>query len=248
MQSNNPALNANTFNSRYTNVIGDNSVMTMNGTVNKSAILLAILIGAAIYPWYQIKTGNISMLMPMLLIGLIGGLVLSFVTIFKPSFSPITAPLYAIFEGVLLGAVSAIYDEKFHGIALQALMLTVGVLSLMLFLYRTKIIRVTEGFKIGMLCAMGAIGLLYFTNFILGLFGIHLSFMTDSSPLSIGLSCIIVGVASLNLILNFDVIETGVNAGSPKYMEWYGAFGLMLALVWLYMEILSLLAKLKGRD
>lgn len=248
-KSSNPALNANNYSKSYGQMQSASTSMTMDGTVNKTAILLALVILAAVYPWYQISTlGNMKLGMPLMIGGFIGGFILALITIFKPNFSPVTAPIYAIFEGVALGAVSALYNAQFQGIALQALMLTIGVLSLMLFLYRTKIIQATAGFRMGVVCATGAIALVYLVSLALSFFGIQLSFMHDSSPLSIGISLVIVTVASLNLILDFDLIENNVNSGAPKYMEWYGAFGLLVTLVWLYLEMLRLLAKLKGRD
>jgi len=248
-KSSNPALNANNYSKSYGQMQGASTSMTMDGTVNKTAILLALVIVAAIYPWYQISTlGNMKLGMPLMIGGFIGGFILALITIFKPNFSPVTAPIYAIFEGVALGAVSAVFNAQFQGIALQALMLTIGVLSLMLFLYRTKIIQATAGFRMGVVCATGAIAIVYLVSFALSFFGIQMSFMHDSSPLSIGISLVIVTVASLNLILDFDLIENNVNSGAPKYMEWYGAFGLLVTLVWLYLEMLRLLAKLKGRD
>lgn len=248
-KSSNPALNANNYSKSYGQIQNISTSMTMDGTVNKTAILLVLVIAAAIYPWYQVSTlGNTKLVLPLMLIGFIGGLILALITIFKPNFSPVTAPIYAIFEGLALGAVSAMYNTQFQGIALQALMLTIGVLSLMLFLYRTKVIQATAGFKMGVICATGAIALVYIVSFVLGFFGIQMSFLHDSSPLSIGISFVIVGVAALNLILDFDLIENSVNSGAPKYMEWYGAFGLLVTLVWLYLEMLRLLSKLKGRD
>lgn len=259
----NPVLSPNTFSNKYMGgaSIASNDTMTMNGTIGKTAILLALVVASAIYPWHlvnqavvagqlnqavfaeQFKTVNILMI-----VGCIGGLIFALITSFKPNFSPVTAPIYAVFKGVALGAISAIYNIQSQGIALQALMLTIAVLCLMLFLYRTKIIQVTDKFKMVVICATGAIMLLYLVSFVLSFFSISIPFLHGSGWISIGVSLAIVVVAALNLALDFDLIEQGTNAGAPKYMEWYGGFALLVTLVWLYLEILRLLSKLKGRD
>jgi uncharacterized YccA/Bax inhibitor family protein len=183
--------------------------------------------------------------MGYLLGGGIGGFILAMVTIFKKEWSPVTAPLYALVEGLFLGAISAIYNAQFQGIVLQAVMLTFGIMFALLFAYRSGLIKATENFKLGVAAATGGIALIYIATIVLGLFGIKIPFIHDSGLIGIGFSLFVVVVASLNLVMDFDFIESGVEAGAPKYMEWYGAFGLMVTLVWLYLELLRLLSKLR---
>ena len=222
--------------------------MTVQGTVDKTAILLAITIFAAIWPWKMLlESRDPQMVMPLLLLGSLGGFVLALATIFKRTWAPITAPLYAACEGLTLGAISALYEVRYHGLPFQAMALTFGVLAVMLVAYKTKAIRATERFKLGVIAATGAIAVVYLFSMVMGFFGVHLGFLTSSSPIGIGISLLIVGVAALNLVLDFDTVEQGVRMGAPKYMEWYGAFGILLTLVWLYLEILRLLAKLNNR-
>ena len=185
----------------------------------------------------------------MILFGSIGGLILAILTIFKKDWAPYTVPLYAILEGLALGSISYFYNTQYEGIVLQAISLTVLILFSLLFAYRTKIIKPTENFKLGVFAATGGIVLLYFINFIMGFFGTGISLLSpqNSSMMSIGISLAIIVVASLNLVIDFDFIEEGVEKGAPKYMEWYGAFGLLVTLIWLYLEILRMLAKLRSR-
>jgi uncharacterized YccA/Bax inhibitor family protein len=178
--------------------------------------------------------------------GAIGGFVLALVTAFKKEWSPVTAPLYALVEGFFLGSISAIYNAQFEGIVLQAVMLTFGTLFALLFAYRTGLIKATENFKLGVAAATGGIFLIYLATIVLGLFGIKIPYIHESGIIGIGFSLFVIVIAALNLVLDFDFIESGVEAGAPKYMEWYGAFGLMVTLVWLYIEFLRLLAKLRG--
>jgi len=177
----------------------------------------------------------------------IGGFVLALVTVFKKEWSPVTAPLYALLEGLALGGISSFLDTAYPGIAIQAVGLTFGTLFVMLFLYTTGVLRATRKFVIGVVAATGAIFLVYMADFVMGFFGRNVPLLNDSGPWGIAISGIIVVVAALNLILDFDLIERGVQAGAAKYMEWYGAFGLMVTLVWLYLEILRLLAKSRRR-
>jgi uncharacterized YccA/Bax inhibitor family protein len=185
----------------------------------------------------------------MILIGSVGGLIIAILTIFKKEWSPVTVPLYAILEGLALGSVSYLYNTQYEGIIIQAVSLTVLILFSMLFAYRTKIIKPTENFKLGVFAATGGVVLLYFISFIMSFFGEGISLLSsqNSSMMSIGLSLVIIVIASLNLVIDFDFIEEGAEKGAPKYMEWYGAFGLLVTLIWLYLEILRMLAKLKNR-
>ncbi len=243
-RTSNPALNSNTFSEQINNnssLLLD-SKMTIKGTVDKTAISLVLLIASAYYTF----SPNME---SMILFGSIGGLILAIVTIFKKDWAPYTVPLYAILEGLALGSISYFYNTQYEGIVLQAISLTVLILFSLLFAYRTKIIKPTENFKLGVFAATGGIVLLYFINFIMGFFGTGISLLSpqNSSMMSIGISLAIIVVASLNLVIDFDFIEEGAEKGAPKYMEWYGAFGLLVTLIWLYLEILRMLAKLRSR-
>jgi len=228
------------------------TVTTVQGSVAKTFLLAAILSFTALYSWNFLGTPQFpAFLLP---VSFIGGFIVAMITIFKPSAAPVTAPLYAALEGLLLGAISRYYDlayaAKFQGtggIALQAVMLTAGTLFVMLFVYSTGLVRVTEKLKAGIIVATGALGLFYMVTILLSLFGVQMPLVFSATPLGIGFSLFVVGLAAFNLLLDFDFIEKAAYAGAPKYMEWYGAFGLMVTLVWLYLEILRLLAKLSDR-
>jgi uncharacterized YccA/Bax inhibitor family protein len=180
--------------------------------------------------------------------GLVGGLVVALVTIFKKEWSPISAPIYALLEGLALGGISAIFDKSYPGIAMQAISLTFGVTFVMLLAYKFRIVQATRGFKLGVIAATGGIAIVYLISMVMSLFfHTQMSFLYAATPLGIGISLFVVIIASLNLIIDFDMIETGARMGAPKYMEWYGAFGLMVTLIWLYMEILRLLSKVRRR-
>jgi uncharacterized YccA/Bax inhibitor family protein len=248
----NPALSTKSFES-FGGFVGtqaraSSDVMTIQGTVNKTAILLAIVLVAGLLPWRTFfNSGDPAAVMPMLWVGLIGGLVLALVTIFKKSWAPFLAPLYAGFEGLVLGGVSAIYEVQFPGIVFQAVALTFGTLAVLLITYKTGAIKATANFKRGVIAATGAVCLVYIVTFALRMFGVDVGFMHSAGPLGIGISMVVVVIAALNLVLDFDFIEEGSKKGAPKYMEWYGAFGLLVTLVWLYLEILRLLSKLNSR-
>lgn len=243
MRTSNPALNENTFNGHL--AIGEQR-MTIQGTVNKTAALLVIVMFAAIYTWQKFTT-NPAAAWPLVIGGSIGGLIVGLVTTFKKQWSPFTAPIYALCEGLLIGGISAVYEAKFQGIVLQAGMLTFGTLFALLAAYRTGWIRATENFKLGVVAATGGICIMYLVSWVLSMFNVNMSFMHGSSMLSIGISAFVVVIAALNLVLDFDFIEQGAEVGAPKYLEWYAAFGLLVTLVWLYLEILRLLAKLSSR-
>ena len=256
----NPALNENTFDLSYD--LPDEQVMTMEGTVAKSAVLVGLTVTAAAVTWGITTAGGVfdaAAAMPWLFGGAIGGLILALITIFSPKKAPVTAPLYAIFEGLFLGAISAWYEASFgagaqgasagmlSGIVVQAAGLTFSVLAVMLILYATRIIRVTEKLRAGIIAATGAVVVFYVAAMVLRLFGMNMPFLNSPSPLGIGISLVIVGIAAFNLLLDFDLIERGCKQGSPKYMEWYAGFSLLVTLVWLYLEILRLLSKLRSR-
>lgn len=253
MRSGNPVLKDSTFLDLSSGVSypGKAGTMTLNGTVNKTGMLLLMTVLTAAFAWSQTMTptGEVAPgAMIYLWGGAIGGLVLALVTTFKKEWSPVTAPLYALVEGFFLGSISAIYNAQFQGIVLQAVMLTFGIMFALLFAYRSGLIKATENFKLGVAAATGGIMLIYLATIVLGLFGINIPYIHESGLIGIGFSLFVVVIASLNLVLDFDFIESGVEAGAPKYMEWFGAFGLMVTLVWLYLELLRLLSKLQSRD
>ena len=237
-RSGNPVLSKNTFSSAYD--ISD--VMTINGTVNKTAISLLLLIGTGYLTFGAINTG-------ILIACGIGGFIIAIITVFKKEWAPITVPIYAILEGGLLGGISFMYNSLYDGIVTDAIFLTVGILLSLLVAYRSGYIKPTENFKLGIFAATGGIAIVYLVNFVMGFFGSSMGIMQidNASPMSIGFSVVVVIIAALNLVLDFDFIEEGAEKGAPKYMEWYGAFGLLVTLIWLYLEILRLLAKLNSR-
>jgi uncharacterized YccA/Bax inhibitor family protein len=252
LRSGNPALKDTTFLDLRSGhlVARDGEAMTLNGTVNKTGLLLFLAVLTAAFAWrsIDISADGVSANATIFLWGgAIGGLVFALATIFKPTWSPVTAPMYALLEGLFLGTISAIYDFRFHGIVLQAVMLTAGTLFALLFAYRSGMIKVTENFRLGVVAATGGVALIYLATMVLGLFGINIPYIHQSGLIGIGFSLAVVVIASLNLVLDFDFIETGVEQGAPKHMEWYAAFGLMVTLVWLYLEFLRLLSKLQSR-
>jgi uncharacterized YccA/Bax inhibitor family protein len=220
--------------------------MTMQGTVIKTGILLVILCATGGFTWSQALSENPTIGYGLTAIGGIGGFIIALVTIFFPKASPITAPLYAALEGVVLGGISAIFENMYSGIVVQAICLSIGILAVLLFIYGTGLIQVTQKFRIGVVAATGAICLVYLAALIMSLFGVRMPFIHETGMFGIGFSVVVVIIAALNLILDFDFIEQGVRQGAPKYMEWYGGFSLLVTLVWMYLEILRLLAKLRG--
>jgi uncharacterized YccA/Bax inhibitor family protein len=223
--------------------------MTLNGTVNKTGLLLVLAFASAGWTWFQfMQTRDIAAVSPWMIGGMIGGFICALVTIFKKEWSPVTAPAYALLEGLVLGGLSAVFDLRYPGIAIQAVGLTFGTLFVLLLAYRSGLIQVTQKFRLGIIAATGGIAVFYLLEMVLGIFGIHFTSINGSGPIGIGFSLIVVAVAALNLVLDFDFIEKGVQFGAPKYMEWYGAFSIMVTLVWLYLEILRLLSKINRRN
>jgi uncharacterized YccA/Bax inhibitor family protein len=220
--------------------------------MNKFGFLLLMVMASAMYTWNLVTPETMSTANTIMITGAIGGFVLALVMIFKPTWSPYIAPAYAILEGLFIGGVSAFFNEMFKdsypNIILHAVGLTMGVALAMFLLYSFRIINVTDRLRSIVMSATMGIGLFYLIVWVLSLFGVDMGFAFDSSPLSIGISLFIVGIASFNLLLDFDSIEKAAEMGAPKYMEWYGAFGLLVTLVWLYLEILKLLSKLNSRD
>jgi uncharacterized YccA/Bax inhibitor family protein len=246
MRTSNPALNEQVFRGEGA-AFGE--AMTVQGTVNKTGILLLCAVGTAAWTWnIFLHSHSPQAVAPLALVGVIGGLIFAFATIFKRTWAPVTAPIYALLEGLVLGSVSAILEVRFPGIAIQAVSLTFGTMVALLLAYRSGLIRVTDKFRLGVVAATGGIALFYVIQMILGFFGVHFAAVNGSGAMGIGFSVFVVIIAALNLVLDFDFIESGARAGAPKYMEWYGAFGLMVTLIWLYFEILRLLSKLRSRD
>ena len=243
MRSGNPALTAETF-AGVPRAIGDEA-MTIQGTVNKTALALLILLAAATYTW-NLGVGD-PRVPVFMMVGVFGGLIAAMATVFKPTWAPVSTPVYAALEGLALGGLSSLLEMKYPGIAMQSVALTFATLAAMLVAYRTGLIKATEKFKLGVVAATGAIAIYYVVGFVLSFFHVAMPFLQGNSTASIVVSGVIVVVAALNLILDFDFIETGVQGGAPKYLEWYGAFGLMVTLIWLYLEILRLLAKVRSR-
>jgi uncharacterized YccA/Bax inhibitor family protein len=244
MRTSNPALNEKAFRGQV--AFGD--AMTLQGTVNKTGLLLLCVVATAAWTWGLSQSETPVAAIPWMIGGLIGGFVVALVTIFKPSWSPVTAPLYALLEGLALGGISAMFEHRYHGVAIQAVGLTFGTLFVMLMAYKSGVIRATQGFRLGVIAATGGIAVFYLIEMVLGgFFHITVPAVNGSGLVGIGFSLFVVIIAALNLVLDFDMIETGVAGGAPKYMEWYGAFGLMVTLIWLYLEILRLLSKARNR-
>ncbi len=246
-KSGNPTLSEKAFGSReYT---GYTDAMTIRGTLNKFGFMFLMLLGTAFYSWKEFATGgNVQ---PLMWTGAIGGLVVAFVIMFKKEWAPYLAPLYGLLEGLFIGAISAYYNaafaDKAPNIIMNAVGLTFGTVIAMYFLYSFKIIQATQKFKAVMVTAIAGIAIFYLLAFVLRMFGIQMAFLHEGSLFGIGFSLVVVAIAALSLILDFDMIERGAEAGAPKYMEWYCAFGLMVTIVWLYLEILRLLSKLSSR-
>ncbi len=232
LRSGNPVLKANTFINRQVAI--DTGTMTIMGTVNKTALGLLLLMTTAIYIW------NLAPADPriggLMMVGIFGGLIVAIITIFKHHLAPYTAPAYALLEGLALGGISRFFETLYPGIVNQAVFITFGTLAALLFAYRSGLIKPTENFKLGIVAATGGIA-----------FGLQVPLIHSNSNFGILFSFGVVVIAALNLVLDFDFIEEGAEMGAPKYMEWFGAFGLLVTLVWLYLEILHLLAKLQSR-
>jgi uncharacterized YccA/Bax inhibitor family protein len=222
--------------------VGEASSMNLEGVVNKSGFLLLLCMGAGAFAWMNPELQGLFMFG-----GMIGGLIAFLVGMFAPKTTPFSAPIYAVMEGLCLGALSQVLNVRFPGIAGNAALLTFCVLALMLGIYATRIIRVTNRMMMGIFMATAAVAVVYILDMVLGMFGVHMGFLQDSGPLGIGISLVIVGIAAFNLLLDFAVIENNVRAGAPKYMEWYCGMALLVTLVWLYLELLRLLSKLRSR-
>ena len=250
LRTSNPALSGDSF--RGEGIAYGGESMTASGAVNKAGILVVLCVVAAAWTWNRFfgappEEAAQTVGLPIM-IGGIGGFIVAMVTIFKKEWSAVTAPIYALLEGLVLGGISAMLELRFHDIAIQAVALTFGVLVAMLVAYRSGVIKVTDKLRLGIVAATGGIAVFYLLQFILGFFGVHFTSINGATPLGIGFSILVVAIAALNLVLDFDLIEQGARYGAPKYMEWYSAFALMVTLVWLYLEILRLLTKLRSRN
>lgn len=237
-ESSNPVLNEKRFADQEAILSSDGRTMTAGGAVTKT-LLLGML---------MLCTAGISFLAPSPLFmwgGAIAGLVIVVIASFKPVWSPVLAPLYALAEGLFLGAVTAIFAAAYDGIVLQAVTLTIGMLFIMLFLYQARIIVVTQRLRSGIIMATVAVMVVYLASWGLSFFGIQIPYLHEGGIMGIGISVVIIGIASMNLLLDFDMFEKGEQLGAPKYMEWFAAMGLLVTLVWLYIEFLRLLSKLR---
>ncbi len=244
MRTSNPALNEKAFKGQV--AFGD--AMTLQGTVNKTGLLLLCVVATAAWTWGLSHSNTPEAAIPWMIGGLLGGFVIALVTIFKKTWSPFTAPLYALLEGLALGGISAVFEKTYPGVAIQAVGLTLGTLFVMLLAYKTGVVKATQGFKVGVIAATGGIAVFYLAEMVLSFFfHVQVPAINGSGPWGIAFSLFVVVIAALNLVLDFDMIETGVRGGAPKYMEWYGAFGMMVTLIWLYLEILRLLGKARRR-
>ena len=252
-KTSNPALSDKTFNglsdSQYGGAIDAASRMSLSGTVNKTGILLICAIATAGWTWHLfLESRDFADIAPLMIGGLLGGFIVAMVTIFKKEWSPVTAPIYALLEGLALGDISAAFDLRYPGIGIEAVGLTFGTLFVLLLAYSSGLIKVTQKFRLGIVAATGGIAVFYLLEMLLSFFGFRFVAINGSGVIGIGFSLIVVAIAALNLVLDFDFIERGVQCGAPKYMEWYGAFGIMVTLVWLYLEILRLLSKTRSRN
>lgn len=242
----NPTLSEKAFDYAIQN--SNEETMTINGAINKAIILSLILMLSALVSVYFVLARNIELLYPAVMVSSIGALILGIIMTFKKEMAKTFSILYAILEGIAIGGISFIFNAVYEGIVAQAVFFTSVDLLIMLLLYKFRIIKVNDKFRSVIFGATLCIAIVYFINFILGFFKMSVPFLTDSSPIGIVISVVIVAIASFNLLLDFDFIERGANMNMPKYFEWYSAFGLLVTLVWLYLEILRLLSKIKSRD
>jgi len=253
IKTSNPALGDKTFSDFARGGqfgLADTARMTLSGTVNKTGILLLCTMATAAWTWrtYLQSQGDASTVAGLMVVGLIGGFIVAMVTVFKQTWAPVTAPVYALLEGLVLGGISAVTNARYPGIGIQAVSLTFGTLLVLLLAYSSGLIKVTDKLRLGIVAATGGIAVFYLLEMVLGFFHIHFTTINGSGPVGIVFSLVVVAIAALNLVLDFDFIERGVAVGAPKYMEWYSAFGIMVTLVWLYLEILRLLSKMRSRN
>ncbi len=244
-KSSNPALQEKSFEGTVLEGLSTGDAMSINGTMNKLGIMMLLMVGSTLLAWTQFYKGSDPM--PLMLVGVFGGLIVAIVFGFKKTWGSVLGPLYAVLEGLFVGSVSAIYNYVYPGRPMQAVALTLLVTLVMFLIYRYRIIRVTEKFKMIIIIATASLMFFYLLQWLWVLFTGHplTGFTSASTPLGIGFSVVVSVLAALNLLLNFDIIEKGVEMRASKYMEWYCAFGLLVTLVWLYFELLRLLSKLR---
>ncbi len=250
-KSGNPTLSENKFKDTILqDIVSHDNAMTVNGTLQKFGFLFLMVMATAFYAWKEVLGGGGNAQL-FIYGGAFGGLGVAILLIFKKEWAPYLAPAYALLEGLFVGAISAYYHAAFAEMApniiFNAVGLTFGTAIAMYLLYSFKIIKATEKFKSIIITATAGIAIFYLISIALGFFGISIPFLHEGSAIGIGFSLFVVALAALNLILDFDMIEKGAELGAPKYMEWYGAFGLLVTIVWLYLEILRLLSKLNKR-
>jgi uncharacterized YccA/Bax inhibitor family protein len=243
MRTSNPMLSDAAFRRIYASEVGtDSATMTMDGAIKKTGVLFGLLVSTALLQWYLMSV-NPTLAWGTMMAGFIGGFIVAIVTVFRPQFAPVTAPVYALLEGFIIGGLSIIFEMAYPGIIYPAIGLTFGVMAMMLTLYVTRVIKVTNRFRMGVTMAIGAIFMLYLVTIVLSFFGVYVPFVFEGGPFGIAFSLFVVAIAALSLLLDFDMIEQRAAARAPKFWEWYSAFALMVTLVWLYLEILRLLAK-----
>jgi len=251
-KSGNPTLTEKMFDKSLELDASLQGSMTVRGAMNKFGFMMIMLIAGAAYNWHLYEEMKQDTMQTLMYVGVFGGLITAIAISFKPNWAPFLAPIYALLEGLFIGGISVImnaaFSKSYPGLVIQAVGLTFGVAISMFILYNFRIIKATERFKSVIFTATLGVGIFYLLTMVLRLFGVNVSFMYDSSLLSIGISLFVVAIAALNLILDFDMIEQGAERGAPKFMEWYGAFGLMVTIIWLYIEMLRLLSKLSSRD
>ncbi len=243
-KSSNPVMQEKTYQGTILEGISTGEEMTLKGTMNKFGVMIMLMIGSTLFAWSQFYKGSDPK--PLMMIGVFGGLALALVMAFKMKWANFLAPAYAILEGLFVGSISAIYDYAYPGLPMQAVALTLLVTLIMFLIYRYKIIKVTSKLRTVIVVATSAVAIFYLIQsltYAIGGTAIAYNFTNSATPISIGFSILMVILASFNLLLNFDTVEKGVEMRAPKYMEWYSAFGLMVTVVWLYLEILRLLSK-----
>lgn len=247
MRSSNPAFKDNAFSGAAQGWRGE--VMTLDGTALKTGVLGILVVLSAAWPWHLFFSSHISTaeLTPYWLGGSLSAFVVAMLTIWKKNYSPVTAPLYAVLEGLTLGAISVLYEYKYPGVAIQAVGLTFAVLGGMLFLYTSHLVRPSVGFMKTVAMATLGVAVYYVIAMLMSCFGVHAPMIWDTGIIGIGFSVLVSILASLNLLLDFSFIDSNVQSGAPKYMEWYGAFGIMVTTVWLYLELLRLMSKLNRK-
>ena len=260
MRTSNPTLSEDIFVSlaKENPISSKSNTMTIEGTVNKTAFFLLLTTATALFAWfsiqmteYQNEVGGIinpGLTTTYMLIGGIGSFITAMFISFKKNLAMIGGMVYCLLEGLFIGGISAFAEAYYPGIAFQAGLLTFGTLFGLLGVYKSGLVKVTENFRLGVFAATGGICMVYLLSFGMSLFGYHMPYIHESGLMGIGFSLFVIVIAALNLVLDFDFIESGSKAGAPKYMEWYAAFGLIVTLVWLYVEILRLLMKLQSRD